>query len=124
MLTVFWKGTLYNEYFPYKKGESITQHLTLSSQCNLMEMARIIEQKSGAVMPHKVALMKRLLANFGWSVFLHPPFLMNLTTSGFAVFVVLKNALGRKLFQLHVEVETFAKSFLANLYADMYNQAL
>ncbi len=35
-----------------------------------------------------------------------------------------KNAVGRKQFQSHAEVETFAKSFLDNLYTDTYYQVL
>ncbi len=76
------------------------------------------------VMLHKAALAKRLLASFSWSAFLHPPFSPDFTPSDFAVFVVLMNALGRKQFQSHVEVETFVKSLLANLVADTYNEEL
>ncbi len=60
-------------------------------------------------MPHKAALVNGLLANFGWS---------GTYPSDFTLFMVLKNALGRKWFQLHVEVEIFVKSFLANLEAN------
>ncbi len=52
------------------------------------------------------------------------PFSPNLTPSDFALFVVLKNALFGKWFQLHVEVEKFVKSFLINLDADIHYQAL
>ncbi len=71
----------------------LLRYLTPSLHHNLIEMAGPVLSKGVVLIhdnatPHKVALVKRLLTNFSWNVFQHPPFSLNLTLSNFTLFVV------------------------------------
>ncbi len=75
-----WKSTLQEEYLPYNNDEGITQHFYFDT---LLCLRNTIQWKwprllsRGLVLIdhnatlHKAALVKGLLADFRWSIFLH-----------------------------------------------------
>ncbi len=100
-----WIGSLYEEYLPYKKDESITRHRYFDTLLHLHNAIRWkwLELLSKGVVfihdnatPHKAALLKRLLVDFDGSVFLHPLFSLDLILIWFHAVFDPKECSGQK----------------------------
>ncbi|XP_035231708.1 histone-lysine N-methyltransferase SETMAR-like [Stegodyphus dumicola] len=144
MATVFWdqNGVLLVEFM--QPGKTINA----DSYCEtLRRLQRAIQNKrrgmltSGIVLihdnacPHSARVTQRLLQQFQWDIFEHPPYSPDKAPSDFHLFLELKQWLGGKRFQNDVELKLsqltsnhwrghFMKRVLQSLFTDMTNASI
>lgn len=121
MLCVWWdsQGVIYYELLKY--GETITadkycqqlDKLKQEIQRKRPQLARrgdILLQHDNA-RPHKAIVTQKKISDLGWEVLSHPSYSPDLAPSDFHLFRSLQNALDKKKFQTHEEIDSFLISF-------------
>lgn len=133
MATVFWdqKGVLLVEFM--QPGTTINA----DSYCEtLRRLRRAIQNKrrgmltSGIVLihdnarPHTARVTQRLLQQFQWDIFEHPPYSPDLAPSDFHLFPELKQWLGGQRFQTDVELKETVTTHFQSLAATFYEEGI
>lgn len=133
MATVFWdeKGVLLVEFM--QPGTKINAAVYCET---LRRLRRAIQNKrrgmltSGIVLihdnarPHSAAATQRLLQQFQWDIFDHPPYSPDLAPSDFHLFPDLKKWLGGRRFETNEELQDKVKTYFSSLAATFYEEGI
>jgi hypothetical protein len=71
---------------------------------------------------HAAARTQAILREFGWEVFEHPAYNLDLAQSDFYLFPALKDFLGGRCFKSNQEVKDAIKEWLNGLAAEVYDK--
>jgi histone-lysine N-methyltransferase SETMAR len=74
--------------------------------------------------PHAAARMQTMLQEFGWEVFEHPAYSLDLAPSDFHLFPKLKEFLGGRRFKSDEEVKDAIREWLNGLVAEVYDEGI
>ena len=133
MATVFWdcEGVLLVEFLP--RGETVNAE----SYCEVLSKLRVrIKRKRPGLLsqnvflfhdnarPHSAAHTQNLPQKFGWDLFPHPPYSLDLAPSDFHLFPRLKSDLGGQHFANDEEVKNAVNSWLEKQPKAFYNEGI
>lgn len=133
MLTAFWDSTgiIYTEYLPH--GSTINSGSYFDT---LIRLKMAIKSKRPGLLsrkvvllhdnarPHSALLNQKLLADFQWEIFPHPPYSPDLAPSDYHLFPTLKRQLQGKRFQNLEELKAAIGGVFQNLDGKSYSDGI